>query len=125
MDKFIMQRIRNKCLMCKTQIKGRSDKKFCSIKCKSAYHHKLRSVTSLATAKIDKILHRNRSILLEIMGKNRTQIKVPLLRLEEKKFNFAYLTKFHINSSGKTYHYVYDFSWMTFSDDEVLINRRR
>jgi len=75
--------------------------------------------------KIDRILHRNRSILLEILGKNLIQKKVNRLVLEQKKFRFNYLTHFYINSEGKMYHWVYDFAWMSFSDDEVLIIRKR
>ena len=106
-------------------LKGRQGKIFCSVQCKSNYHYQLRRVTRDVTTAIDKILHRNRSILLEIMGKYKTQSKVPILVLEKKKFNFNYITKYYINSKGKTYNYVYDFSWMTFSDNEVLITRRK
>ena len=113
------------CKLCKTHFFGRSDKLFCSLKCKSSYHRQLRAITKSATYGIDNILHRNRSILLEVMGKHKTQIKIPITILEKKKFNFNYITKYHINSRGKTYNYVYDFSWMTFSNDEVLINRRK
>lgn len=112
------------CRMCRGHFFGRSDKIFCSPNCKAIYHQKLSKVTSSATLEIDKILHRNRSILLEIMGKRKTQIKIPSIILDRKKFNYDYITKFHINSSGKTYHYVYDFAWMKFSDDEILIIRR-
>lgn len=111
------------CKMCKSPVKGRTDKIFCSIKCKSTYHMKLRGVTDDAAERIDKILHRNRSILLELMGKNGTQKKLPRTALDEKKFHFGYITHFHINSQNKTVHYVYDFSWMIFSDQEVLIKR--
>jgi len=38
--------------------------------CKIYYHHQLRKVTKEATRHIDEILHRNRSIRLEIMGKH-------------------------------------------------------
>jgi hypothetical protein len=100
--------------MCKREIKGRSDKVFCTVKCKSDYAYSLRSVTEIATASIDKILHRNRSILLEIVGKNKVQMKVVRDLLDDKKFNFSYIT-----------HYVYDFSWMIFSDQEILIKRIR
>ncbi len=111
--------------MCSAPIKGRSDKKFCSIDCKNQYHIRLRQVTSEATIEIDKILHRNRSILLEVMGKNAVQKKVPTQILDKKKFNFRYHTHSYINSAGKTYRYVYDFGWMQFSDQEVLIVRKR
>ena len=113
------------CRMCKQEIKGRSDKVFCSVKCKSDYAYSLRSVTEIATASIDKILHRNRSILLEIVGKNKVQMKVVRDLLDDKKFNFSYITHYHINYQGKTVSYVYDFSWMIFSDQEILIKRIR
>lgn len=109
------------CKICKKKISGRSDKIFCSINCKNYYHLKLREATALKVRKLDKILHRNRSILLEIMGKKNEKLKVPRLTLEDKKFQFKYHTHYHINSAGKIMHFVYDFGWMDFSDDEVLL----
>ena len=113
----------NKCKLCKKKIIGRSDKIFCSASCKSYYHRKLRKVTKTATLSIDKILHRNRSILLEIMGKHRVKLSLDRITLEKKKFNFKYHTHFHINKQGKMYKYLYDFGYMEFSDDKVLIVR--
>jgi hypothetical protein len=104
-------------------ISGRSDKIFCSVKCKNYYHTNLIRVTNIAVNQIDIILHRNRSILLEIMGKNATQKKVDRIVLDKKKFNYKYHTHTTINSVGKTYVYVYDFAWMSFSDNEILIVR--
>lgn len=117
--------MQKKCKMCPNTFTGRSDKIFCSAKCKTSYHEKLAKVTHQATIKIDKILHRNRSILLEIMGKNGNQKKVSRVLLDSKKFHYGYLTHFHINSQNKMVYYVYDFSWMMFSDQEVLIRRTR
>jgi hypothetical protein len=109
------------CKLCKSGLSGRSDKIFCSLKCKSDYAYKLRKVTELATTAIDKILHRNRSILLEVFGKNKVQMRIKREILDAKKFNFNYITNYHINNQGKTVSYVYDFSWMIFSDQEILI----
>ncbi len=114
-----------KCKICSKAISGRSDKKFCSTRCKNYYHTNLRRVNGIAVKDIDALLHRNRSILLEVLGKNKTQMKVPRLVLEKKKFNFKYHTHYNVNSRGKTYHHVYDIAWMTFSDDEVLVLRKR
>lgn len=111
------------CKLCKTIFIGRTGKTFCSIKCKSEYNYKLRLATSIATARIDKILHRNRSILLEILGKTQSHLKVDRAILDKKKFHFNYITHHHINKQGKMVNYVYDFSWMIFSDQEVLITR--
>lgn len=119
-----MKRIK-KCKICKKPLAGREDKVFCSIECKNYYHVKLRSVTSNEAKQIDEILHRNRSILLEVLGKNMIQKKVDRLTLSKKKFNFKYLTHFNINKQGKMYHFLYDIAWMEFSDDEILIIRRK
>ncbi len=113
-----------KCKICKKTIIGRKDKIFCSIECKNYYHVNLRRVTSIEVKEINKILHRNRSILLEIMGKNSVSKKIKRIELVKKKFQFKYLTHFHINKAGKMYNHVYDFAWMEFSDDEMLIVRR-
>jgi hypothetical protein len=114
-----------KCKICNNLVKGRSDKKFCSQRCKNYYHINLRKVTAIAVKDIDIILHRNRSILLEVLGKNLLQKKVPRILLEKKKFNFKYTTHWHINSKNKTFFWVYDFGWMSFSDDEILLVRKR
>lgn len=112
-----------KCKTCHKPLLGRSDKLFCSVSCKNHYHVNLRRATDRVVVSINKKLHRNRSILLEIMGTKGGKLKVNRKVLEDKKFSFKYHTHFHINSAGKMYHYVYDFSWMEFSDDEILINK--
>ena len=61
-----------KCKICSKLIIGRKDKLFCSIRYKNYYHTNLRRVTLEASQKIDRLLHRNRSILLEIIGQNRS-----------------------------------------------------
>jgi len=114
-----------KCKICKKELKGRSDKIFCSSSCKNYYHKSLRRVTNVVAFEIDNILHRNRSILLEIIGKHKTQIKVLRLILDKKKFNYKYHTHMNVNSKGKTFNWVYDLAWMEFSNDEVLIVRKR
>lgn len=115
-----------KCINCsKKKVIGRSDKLFCTISCKNKYHRRLRSKTDLITPTIDTVLHRNRSILLEVLGEINGKIKVARILLEKKKFRFKYHTHFHINSGGKMYHHVYDLAWMSFSDDEILIVRRK
>jgi hypothetical protein len=103
----------------------RKDKLFCSSDCKNYYHVNLRRSTFYHVKELDKVLHRNRSILLELLGKNGVQKKVKRLVLVKKKFQFKYITHFFINSQGKMYHHVYDFAWMEFSDDEILIVKRK
>lgn len=113
-----------KCKICSKLVVGRKGKLFCSLRCKNYYHTNLRRVTVEATYDIDEILHRNRSILLEIMGKVKTSKKIDRLELEQKKFSFNYLTHYQVNKEGKTYHWVYDFAWMSFSNDTILIVKK-
>jgi hypothetical protein len=114
-----------KCKVCRKELLGRKDKVFCSAACKNYYHVGLRRATKKTVEKYDAILHRNRSILLEFLGKNGMQKKVKRIELAAKKFSFKYHTHFHINKQGKMYLHVYDFAWMEFSDDEILIVKRR
>ncbi len=120
-----ISRKKRTCKMCPNEIKGRRDKIFCSADCKTEYHFRLKKATQQATAAVDKILHRNRSTLLEIVGKNLIQKKVKRIVLDKKKFNYKYMTGYYINSKGKTYNYIYDFAWMEFSDNEILIVRKK
>ena len=113
-----------KCLICKTAFRGRSDKKFCSISCKNSYHLQLKKANESFTDQIDKMLHRNREILLEIMGKEGKQKIISKFEMEKKGFLFRYITGYYINTQGKQYHYVYDFAWMEFSTQEVMIVRK-
>lgn len=117
--------MKKKCRYCKKQFLGRTDKLFCAVKCKNKYHLRLRQVTNDSTKNIDAILHRNRSILLEILGKNGVYKKFHRTILDKKNFNFNYVTSYHVNNKGKTVNHVYDFSWLTFSDDEVLVRRKK
>jgi len=106
-------------------MQGRRSKIFCNNNCKAEYHYQLNKVNKIATQKIDSILHRNRAILLEIMGKNSNSKTVQKLELDHKKFNYSYVTAYHLNSRNKMINHVYDFSWVVFGSDKILINRKR
>lgn len=120
-----MDSIKRLCKLCKSEMQGRRSKIFCCETCKNEYHYKLNKVNKIATDRIDKILHRNRAILLEIIGKNLDSKKVQKIELDKKKFNYTYVTAYHQNNQGKMLNHIYDFSWMIFSDDSILIKRKR
>lgn len=117
--------MKHHCRLCKTSFYGRKDKLFCSIQCKNEYHTRLRRATNEATKSTDKILHRNRSILLEIMGKQLQKKEIRREELINRNFKFNYHTGSYRNANGKEYKIVYDFAWMEFSDGEILIKRRK
>jgi hypothetical protein len=60
---------------------------------------------------IDSLLHRNRIILMTLMGdsKKETFEKIVLTRA---KFRFEFHTGHYINKEGKTYWLIYDYGWM-------------
>lgn len=114
-----------KCKICKAEMEGRKDKLFCSVACKNYYHIHLRYASRKAAIRINEYLKRNHGILLEFLGKNKAQVKVYRNALSDKRFRFKYHTHTHVNSKGKTFYYIYDLAWMEFSDDEILIVRKR
>jgi len=112
------------CPVCGNPVHGRRDKIFCTVKCKSEYHRMVHEEADSVSKKTDKILHRNYIILFEEMKGYEKQAKVPRINLDRKNFNYNYYTGTYINSRGKTYYYVYDYGWMPFSDQEILIIKR-
>jgi hypothetical protein len=111
------------CFQCQTIIKGRSDKKFCSATCKNAFYNAQKKDTLEVTVEIDGYLHRNRTILKQIMGTSKKEI-LDRLVLVRAGFHFDYMTHFYINKENKMYHFVYDYGWMAFSDQKVLIIKK-
>jgi len=113
------------CKKCKKEINyGRSDKLFCTVKCKNNYHKELRKKTNIVAIEIDEILHRNRSILYELLGTNTSQLTLKRIHLEKKKFRFKYHTHIYVNSQNKTYYWIYDYAWMSFSNDKIMIVKK-
>jgi hypothetical protein len=114
-----------KCKCCAKEMFGRRDKIFCDVKCKNTYHKHMRYQSVVAAIKINEYLKRNYRILKEILGENNYQIKVNRCVLEDKKFRFKYHTHSHTNTAGKRMNYIYDFGWMEFSTDEILVVKAR
>jgi len=112
------------CRECGKTLFGRTDKIYCNKKCSNRFYYNLREKVQLNTADIDKILHKNYAILFEEMKDVYGSKKINTLVLAKKKFNFNYITNYRVNSQGKTFHYVYNYAWMSFSDNEILIIKK-
>ncbi len=110
------------CDQCGAVITGRRDKRFCDIRCKNAYHRDMRRITEPVTKRIDQFLHRNRTILYELWKDARKKrFFVSRTKLYKKGFRFKYFTSTYVNNQGKLYHYLYDFRWMEFSTDQIMV----
>ncbi len=111
------------CENCAAEFIGRSDKRFCSTDCKNEKNNAVRKDTRSVTKEIDSYLHRNREILALLMGQSKKETFDRLI-LVRAGFKFDYFTNLYLNKEGKTYHIIYDFAWMEFSDQKILIVRK-
>ena len=110
------------CQHCQKKMVGRADKKFCSIKCKNAFHRDLKLKSKSVITAIDQILPRNHAICQELLELAKTKkLMTSRLKMEKMGFNFNYYTGTYLNHQNKTYHYIYDYTWMEFSNQEVMI----
>jgi hypothetical protein len=72
---------------------------------------------------IDQFLHRNRIILSTLMGDSRKEMFDKMILLKAK-FRFEFHTGHYLNKEGKTYWLVYDYAWMEFSDQKILVVKK-
>jgi hypothetical protein len=107
------------CIECKTTIKGRVDKKFCSDQCRSAYNNRLNSDETSYVRNINNILRKNRRILLELNpdGKNR----VSRDKLKAKGFDFQHFTSIYKTKDGAQYFYCYEQGYLPIEKDFFLL----
>lgn len=116
--------MKGKCQHCNKEILGRTDKKYCSADCRTRAYLERKKESQIEMVEIiNKILLKNRMILAEMMGTNK-QKTVQRLELIKLGFNFQHFTGIYLNKQGKLYHYIYDFAWMEFSNQEVLLIRK-
>lgn len=71
-----------KCLNCESEVKGRSDKKFCSSQCRNDYYNQLNRDQNSYINAINRILRRNRRILVRFYEQKQTRVdKIRMLWL--------------------------------------------
>ena len=73
------------------EIRGRSDKKFCSLACKNTFASLNRLARRNEMAEIDAYLHRNREILSTLMGEA-SKMELDLMVLTRTGFRYESLT---------------------------------
>lgn len=119
-----LQTMKKQCLQCGQETRGRSDKKFCSLVCKNTYAAAMRRNTRNAVAEIDGYLHRNYEILTMLTGES-SKIELDRLVLTRTGFKYEYHTGTYLNKEGKLYRLVYDYAWMDFTDQKILVVKRK
>lgn len=115
--------MKNTCRTCEKPVVGRSDKCFCSPGCKNFHHSERRKNSRDSVHEIDSLLHRNREILANLLGDNQKEM-IDRQVLVKAGFEFDFMTNVYWNRALEMYRIVYDFAWMDFTDQRVVIVRK-
>ena len=116
--------MKNLCPICGKSIAGRSDKKFCSIKCKNNYHHPSKNLKGDQIKMVNTFLYQNFKIMESIFSdEKKNKLMVPRILLDKMGFHYPYCTGCYINNQKKLYRYIYNYSWMEFSDQKIMLIR--
>ena len=115
--------MKKECQQCAKTLYGRTDKKFCDSNCKTAFNFAKRRDTRNEVKEIDGYLHHNREILATLMGECKKEMFDRAV-LARANFRWEYMTGIYKNKQDKWYHIVYDYAWMEFSNQQILIIRK-
>ncbi|SHJ88759.1 hypothetical protein SAMN04487911_1516 [Arenibacter nanhaiticus] len=98
------------CPVCEGPVIGRSDKKFCSIKCRSINQYENRQINEAFYLKVDRQLKINRKLLKKYNRSGYTTIRKS--ELIEEGFNPKFFTHYWKNQKGDVYLFVYEYGFL-------------
>ena len=109
------------CPVCGGPVKGRKDKVYCSIDCRSAAQYEKRLIHDHFYLEVDKQLKTNRKILKKYNQSGFTTLRKE--KLLEEGFNPKYFTHYWKNSKGQVYLFCYDYGFLDLKEnkDKYLI----
>ena len=109
------------CQSCMQILQGRTDKKFCDEGCRNNFNNQQNSIQNKEIRIINRVLKRNRVILLALLqaGKKPTKVGKEYLLLEG--FNFRYMTHQGVGSDGQPYQICYDVGLVSLKNWEYQI----
>lgn len=104
------ERLENrKCQFCGIPFTGRSDKKFCSHYCRSAYHNNRNYEVNKVFREIMSKLLKNRSILKRLNPAEKSIVTKK--QLEESGFCFSYFTHYIKTDDSKIIMFCFDYGY--------------
>lgn len=98
------------CPICKSVVKGRSDKIFCSVKCKSIDQYENRHKTEHFYLRVKKQLNINRKILKKYNKTGFTTLRQS--QLISEGFNPKFFTHYWKNKKGEVYLFVFEYGFL-------------
>jgi len=113
---------RRPCPICGSNIIGRSDKKYCSLSCKNKFYSPANRSQTEEVKTVNRFLFQNYKIMQSIFdSEKKKKLMVPRILLDKMNFNYNYCTGCYINNQGKLYRYIYNYAWMEFSSQELML----
>jgi hypothetical protein len=99
------------CLACKKVLRGRSDKRFCDVHCKSSYHYrKALEEAPRFYNRVDNQLKQNRRILKSFNKAGKATVRAAtVLKLG---FNPNFFTHYWKNNKGDIYFFIYEYGFL-------------
>lgn len=98
------------CPICNAIVKGRSDKQFCSAKCRSINQYEQRQKNETFYFKVDRHLKINRKLLKKYNRSGYTTIRKTVLM--EEGFDPTFFTHYWKNQEGDVYLFVYEYGFL-------------
>ncbi|MDX2278077.1 MAG: hypothetical protein NW218_00755 [Saprospiraceae bacterium] len=99
------------CLQCQKPVKGRSDKKFCTPACKSAFHNNISNIKLELFKETERVLRKNYTILDQYFNLGDKKVTIEADELDKGGFKWEYLTRVFHNNKGVQYAILYDIAW--------------
>ncbi len=106
----------NECLSCGNIIIGRSDKKYCSVYCKSAHQYQRRKSEEEQYYSIDRQLKTNRKILKAYNKSGLSTVRKEKLIAEG--FDPKYFTHYWKNNKGQVYLFCYEYGYLSLKENQ-------
>lgn len=109
------------CLWCDNALRGRSDKKFCSVNCRNSYNNQQEHSIAHLIKIINYALRKNRNILADIYQQTKIETIIPREVLVYQGFQFRYHTEILKRKNLAPIFISYDFGYQAVNKDQVRI----
>lgn len=111
-----------KCKECDVEIKGRSDKKFCSDACRNAFNNNQNKDTTNLIRNTNNQLRKNYRILQKLNPNQKTKTTKSKLLLNG--FDFNLFTSIYTTKTGSVYYFIYDQGYLPLEKDYYALVKR-
>lgn len=126
MESGFIQFDMRKCQECGKELKGRIDKRFCDMSCKSSYHNRHKSPGEETISNFNRILRHNRTILKTLCPQGKSTVRKEVL--DHMKYDYRFFTNLFRSNKGALYYLCYDYGFTRIVErgiDKIVIIQRQ